>query len=555
MLSWFYLCSASIADKKRGNTRNIMALRSVVTQTTQPEKNHIATIYQWVRGRIESFFTEDVSPDNHAIVELQRKGVWIGLALILQSLNEIDHDWYIPYLGPIGSIIPFALFLGSFFAMAMAFRPGSVKQSAAREHPRRWQKAILILTLLLTIPGGIEFGRSVVMSFLPPQFSNDGTSLDTNAAMLLLEGRNPYTDSNMLDLARRFPIQPNWTTPLMKGQFANSTDYPTMTDFQTVLDTDLKAGTAPEFESKVSYPALSFLTLVPFAWFKDYNVLPLYLLSYLVLVGIAWKVARPEMRKWLIVLAIANVPMWVSTIGGNLDILYTLLIVLVWLLRDKRWSSALFLGLALASKQIAWFFIPFYMIMVFRHYGLKEVVYRLLIAGTIGLAFNLPFILWNPQAWIAGILAPMADPMFPMGVGIVNLSVAHLLPFFPKWVYSVLEAIAMLASLLWYWRICKKAPEAAMLLAVFPLFLAWRSLASYFYCAAFPLFVLMAAKVPAHKAAQPKAPRAPGTARSHKITPATQTLAGTFPSVPEAVGIRAFAYPSHIFRYFVQPHS
>ena len=120
-----------------------MALRSVETQTTRPEKNYTATIYQWVRGRIESFFTEDVSPDNHAIVELQRKGVWIGLALILQSLNEIDHDWYIPYLGPIGSIIPFALFLGSFFAMAMAFRPGSVKQpsdagtssSLAKGHP------------------------------------------------------------------------------------------------------------------------------------------------------------------------------------------------------------------------------------------------------------------------------------------------------------------------------------------------------------------------------------------------------------------------------------
>ena len=91
-----------------------------------------------------------------------------------------------------------------------------------------------------------------------------------------------------------------------------------------------------------------------------------------------------------------------------------------------------------------------------------------------------------------------------------------------------------------------------MFLAVLPLFLAWRSLASYFYCAAFPLFVLMAAKIPANKAAQP---RAPEYARSHKITPAAQTLAGTFPPVPEAVGIRAFAFPSHIFRYFAPPHS
>ena len=524
-----------------------MEQRSVETQTTRPHQGHTVTIFWWVQRIIHYFFTEDISPDNHTIVELQRKGLWIGLALILQALNEIDHDWYIPYMGPFGSLIPFALFLGSFVAMAMAFRPGSKKQQAMEGHPRRWQKGLLILTLLLTIAGGIEFGRGIVMSFLPPQFSNDGTSLDTNAAMLLLEGRNPYTDSNMLDLARRFPIQPNWTTPLLRGQFANFTEYPSMVDFQTVLDTDLKAGTAPEFESKVSYPALSFLTLVPFALVKDYNVIPFYLLSYLVLVGIAWKVAQPEMRKWIVLLAIANVPMWVSSIGGNLDIFYTLLIVLVWLLRDKRWSSALFLGLALASKQIAWFFIPFYMIMVFRNYGLKEVIYRLAIAGSIGLVFNLPFILWNPQAWLAGILAPMADPMFPMGVGIVDLSVTHLIPYFPKWAYDVMEAVAMLTSLVWYWRICKRVPEAAMILAVFPLFFAWRSLSSYFYCAAFPLFMLMAARAHPSQATQAQ------TVPTGKTKGMVKKFMENLPPVPEAVGIRAIAYPSHTLHYINQP--
>ncbi len=472
-----------------------MEQRSVLTQTTQPKQDHSTSKYRWMHH----FFTEDVSPDNHQIIDLQRRAIWIGAALILQALNEIDYNWYMPAIQPFGSLIPLFLMVGSFMAMAMAFRPTSLKQQELQGHPRRWQRVVLVLTLLVTIAGGIEFGRSVVMSFLPPQFSNDGTSLDTNAAVLLLEGRNPYTDSNMLDMARHFSIQPNWTTPLQRGQFANRVDYPSMVDFQTVLDTDLKSGKAPEFESRISYPSLSFLTLVPFALFHDMNVLPFYLLSYLLLIAIAWKVARPEMRIWVLLLAMANVSMWSSTVGGNLDIFYTLLIVMVWLLRDKRWSSAVFLGLALASKQIAWFFIPFYIIMVFRHYGLKEVVWRLAIAGSIGLALNLPFILWNPQAWVAGILAPIADPMFPMGVGPINLSVTHLIPFFPKWVYSVMEGGAIIASLVWYWRICKKFPESAMLLAVLPIFFAWRSLSSYFYCAAYPLFILMAARIPASK--------------------------------------------------------
>jgi uncharacterized membrane protein len=475
-----------------------MAQQSVISQASLSEAVSAPALPRWTRY----FLTEDVSLNCRSIVTLQQRAIWIGLALILQALNEIDHDWYIPYLMPFGSLIPFVLILGSFFAMWMALRPSRGRQNRARLRPAssqpsrwaRWQRVLVTLTLLLTIAGGIEFGRTLVMCFLPPQFSNDGTSLDTNAAMLLLQGRNPYTDSNMLDLARNFPIQPNWTTPLRQGQFANRLDYPTLVEFQTVLDTDLKAGQAVEFESKVSYPALSFLTLVPFALFKDYNVLPFYFLSYLLLVAIAWKVARPELRPWILLLSMANASMWTSVIGGNLDIFYILLIALAWLLRDQRWSSAVFLGLALASKQIAWFFIPFYAMMIWRHYGPKETIYRLLIASSLGLVINLPFIVWNPQAWVAGILAPVADPMFPMGVGLIGLSTTHLLPYLPSWVYTTLEGAAMLCSIAVYWRLCRSRPEAAMLLAVVPLFFAWRSLPSYFYCAAFPIFMLMAAR-------------------------------------------------------------
>src|SRR5579859_3974472 len=471
-----------------------MAQRSVTTQTTlSAESQPITLHYRWMRF----FFAENTSAASQPIVALQQRAVWISIALLLQALNEIDHAVYFPFIAPFGSLIPLALLVGSFVAIWMAFRPASKQQQLRyrRGQVKRWQRLLLILTFGLTIFGGIEFGRTLVMVFLPPQFSNDGTSLDTNAAMLVLQGRNPYTDSNMLDMVRRFNIQPNWTTPLRLGQFANRLDYPTQSDSQTVLDTDLKGNYAPEFESKVSYPALSFLTLLPFAIFKDYNVLPLYLLSYLLLVWVAWKAAQPQLRPWVLLLSMANVSMWTSTVGGNLDIFCMLLIVLAWLLRDKRWLSLVFLGLAIATKQTSWFYIPFYAIMIWQFYGFKEMLYRLSGASVLALLINLPFIMWNPQAWFAGIMAPVADPMFPMGVGIVGLSVTHLIPFLSQNVYKALEAIAMVFSLAWYWRICRRYPEAAMLLAVLPLFFAWRSLPSYFYCAAFPLFILMVAKI------------------------------------------------------------
>lgn len=479
-----------------------MQQRSVLTRTTRPQVEQTTRIYRWMRY----FFTEDISPDNRSIVDLQRRAVWIGLALILQSLNQIDQslnaierNWYLPFLVLFGSLLPLVLILGSFFAMWMAFRPVNLRQrthyAQARQHPTRWQCAILIMTLLLSIAGSITCGNTIVRSFRPPMFTNDGTALDTNAAILLLQGRNPYTDSRILDVARRFPIQSNWTTPLRQGQFADRLDYPSIAEFQSTFDKALKSGEAPEFESKVSYPALSFLSLLPFVFFQNYNVLLFYLLSYLLIVAIAWKMARPELRPWILLLAMANIPMWVSTFGGNLDIFSTLLIILAWIQRGHRWNSALLLGLAVASKQTTWFFIPFYIIMVWRNESLKEAIYRVTIAGCLGLCINLPFLIWNPQMWLAGILAPIADPMFPLGVGIINLSTTHLLPYFPYWVYAVLEGCAMLGSLLWYWHHCRQHPEAAMLLTVLPLFFAWRSLPSYFYCAAYPIFVLIAANM------------------------------------------------------------
>jgi len=489
---------------EREETHTSLPQEASLTQITLAEEKQKQNQHMWRWMR--HFFSEDISPDNQTVIELQRCATWIGIAVILQALNEIPSKYYlpfVPFLKPWSGIIPFVLVLGSLVAMWMALRITTYKQqtrqssssSLHRERPHRWQRIVLVCVVLTSIAGGILFGWSIVLSFfMPPQYSNDGTSLDTNAAMLLVQGHNPYTDSNIISIVRKFSIEPHWTTPLRVGQFANRLAYPSTYELRSVMDTDLKAGHAPEFESKVSYPALSFLTLVPFISLNIFNVLAFYLICYLVLVAIAWKVARPELRPWVLLLSMANVSMWSSVVGGNLDIFIILLIVVAWLLRERGWWSALFLGLALASKQISWFFIPFYAMMVWRQYNFMEAARRLIIAGGVALAFNIPFILWNPYAWLAGVMAPMSDPMFPMGVGLISLSSTPLLPIFPQMVYNVLELGAMLFALTYYWRLCKKRPEAAMVLAVIPLFFAWRSLSSYFYCAAFPLFILMAAR-------------------------------------------------------------
>jgi hypothetical protein len=465
------------------------------------------------------FFATDRSPDNRQVIDIQRRACWIGLALVLQAINEamneIDPRWYqahLPHLRPWVGTIAFVLILGSFFMMWMAFRPTSLRRQTRRvsNHPYLWQRIVLILVLITTIAGVVEFGRGVYLGFFAaPQYTNDGTSLDTYAAMELLQGHDPYANTNIVPIARLFNIDPTWTTPLRAGQLlANHLSYPTPVELRTVLDTDSKAGQAVEFEARVSYPSLSFLTLVPFIWLGIYNVLPLYLLSYIGLVTLGWFVVRREMRPWIIVFALANISMWSSVVGGNLDVVMILFIVIAWLARDRRWLSALALGIAISCKQPAWFFVPFYAVLVFRTYGWKETLARLSVAGLMMVALNLPFILWDPHAWVAGVMAPIGDPMFPMGVGIVGLVGSPFLhTYMASTVYSVLEYLIFYPlCIVWYWRLCKSHPEAAMLLAVFPLFFAWRSLPSYFACAAFPMFILLSARGNTNKGSQPHTP-------------------------------------------------
>jgi len=173
---------------------------------------------------------------------------------------------------------------------------------------------------------------------------------------------------------------------------------------------------------------------------------------------------------------------------------WMLLMFVAWRWSGRSVLSTVALGLAIASKQLAWFFLPYYAIYIFRQYDLRAVLARLGAAAAIFLAVNLPFLLNAPHAWLEGVLAPQVEPMFPSGTGLIRLSLAGLLPLAPQTLYTTLEAIALVASLVWYWRRGKENPEMAFVLAVLPLFFAWRSLTTYFYYIGLPAVTLFLAR-------------------------------------------------------------
>jgi hypothetical protein len=315
-------------------------------------------------------------------------------------------------------------------------------------------------------------------------YHNDAIALDECAARLLLAGRDPYATLDIFECYSSLGIGADRTTPLRQGRFAEVTIYPTDDQLDQTWALRQREGGNVEFVTRPSYPALSFLLLVPFVAFGvDTNYL--YLACLLAAMAIiVWR-SSAALRPFVLTGLLGASCLAAFTVGGSADLLYALPLVVAWIWRDRLRGAVAF-GLAVAIKQIAWFVAPFYLIAVIGTSGWRAAVRHTAIASAIFALTNLPFIAWHPGDWVAGVLTPLVEPMFPRGAGIVFVSTNGGLPLPSSNIYLALEGLAMLACLLIAWRARRTSPEIGIALALIPLFFAWRSLFSYFFL--IPLF-------------------------------------------------------------------
>lgn len=417
----------------------------------------------------------------------------VALALALQNLLELPRDPVTHALGATLTGVLVFLLLAASLVLLLA---------AVGVNPPRWrwpyrrniQIAALCLTLLVVPLGIFQSAKVVVASFSAPQYANDGTTLDHYAAQQLLDGHNPYVTSDIVAAVRALHQDPANTTPLRQGAFANTppTDYPSKDELRAVFAQQSIGDPDSEqaFESRVSYPALAFLPLAPFVWAGLPSVVLFFALCLLVLAILLVRSAPPDCRIWLALLILADTPLLNAALVGDLDVFYILLLFIAWRWWRRPMISTVAFGLALAAKQLAWFFAPFYLLLVWRRSGPREAVLRLVGGVAIFAVVNAPFIINNPEAWARGVLAPQIDPMFPLGNGLVRLSLAGVLPLAPAPVYLALEVLAIIVCLLIYWCMPRPGAGLGFVLAVTPLWFAWRSLTTYFYFVTLPALAL-----------------------------------------------------------------
>ena len=422
----------------------------------------------------------------------QRRLTLIGVALLLQTFTELPHDIIGAVAGQYAGLVTMVALAASLILLLYAV---IAPPRAAKRNDAHLTRFVLIVGIVAASFGTMQIADAVYGSFTRVSYPNDGTTLSQNAAQLLLNGHDPYQDSSIVAALRRYQQGGEFTTPVRTGRFAGRSwlDYPTAAELRAIFATapDAPASATPEMESHVSYPALSFLPLVPFVALGLPSVVLFTVLCLAVFAWFAWHAIAPAHRPWLVLLLLADVPMLEGVAIGESDILLMVLVFLMWLWwKNPTWSTVA-LGLALATKQQAWFFAAFFLIFLIQRVGWREALTRFAAAGAIFLAINAPFLLHDAHAWFAGIAAPFADPMWPLGNGLIQLARTHLLPLWPQRVYTVMMLLVLGACLLWYARVgARRYPVTALLLAMLPLWFNWRSLSTYFFFSALPMLVL-----------------------------------------------------------------
>ncbi|HEX8996672.1 MAG TPA: hypothetical protein VF812_11630 [Ktedonobacterales bacterium] len=388
------------------------------------------------------------------------------------------------------AIVVFLGFLVGFGALfALTMEPALAGWAQRFPVSPRWTTRLRVTATLfmlvlaaITFLLGIAFLHTILFEPTSKAYWNDVISFSAANAHATLDGRNPYTDdANFLPTLLRYPMAP--ATPIQGPIFGYGYNYPLQPRVFEIDKAYLQhpAAYAAAFNPATlhSYPALSFLLYIPLELF-GWDILWLHLLAY---GGIfCWLVmlAPKEQRGWIAFAAGASLTIVFNSLMVDTEVICLVFLLVAWHYRERRWVSAIALGLGCAFKQYCWLFAPLLLLDGWLQHGWREALKRAAIAGVTFLIPNAPFILLNPHAWVTSVLLPISGGLFPQGMGLVTLSLGRILPGWPPLFFTVLEALAFVGTLWLYIRYRTVLGESVLLLALVPLAFAFRSPANYF---------------------------------------------------------------------------
>jgi uncharacterized protein YjeT (DUF2065 family) len=280
----------------------------------------------------------------------------------------------------------------------------------------------------------------------------DAVAVPHVAAQELLAGHDPYSTFDLPAALAQFGMNPDLVTHYEDGTVVRS----------------------------LNYPALSFLLVTPFIALGVTDIRWIYLVEIVALVLILLRKVRIPWRPLVSAGVVGNTVIVRQNILAGVDPTWWALLTVAWIFVESRWLSPIAVGLAVASRQPAWFAAPFYLVAIWKRNGRAEAIRRAAIVALAALAPNLPFIIADPAAFFDGIAQPMVGAFAPYGVGLVRLGLDGPFPLLPRAAYGGLSAMAFVVLIAVLWRFWRKLPIGAVIFPFVPLYLAWRSLQNYF---------------------------------------------------------------------------
>ena len=344
----------------------------------------------------------------------------------------------------------------------------------------RWGSALrLCIFIPCVLIGILQFSQNIHQVATSPQYFNGSLGYLHIGAEDILHGQNPYDDQQLLwKASQRWPIL--LPTPMLIGIYSDAPlRYPSPSELQMVMSMEVNhvMSRNGEFDQATAhdYPAGAYWLVLPLVLAGGISIQWINLLAILIMMVL---VLHRTPKQWRF--PMAGILICQSIVFyTSFDALCIVFVIAAWHTEKRGHLSAGLLGMACAVKQLAWFFLPFYLIDIAHREGWQIARRRGIECGIWFLVCNLPFVLINPTTWFSSILVPMHSPMFPGGIGIIALALGGLLPLWKPIIYSLLEFGMLLLLTLWYGRQQHVQP-IGIILALIPLLLAWRSFGTYF---------------------------------------------------------------------------
>ena len=342
-----------------------------------------------------------------------------GFAFILIPFLSID---FVSYLNTVAIINGWALVLVGFLLLlyfSSLFRGQKIPNY------------LIYLGLLLSI---VEI--FFVVSTIFPNAYTDEIIIQYYAAKIFMEGKDPYINSNMVNVFRTIKPNPIYVTPQLNGGIVNY----------------------------LLYPGMSVLAFIPAAYFGLPDYTDLFVISALLFLVVFWYLKKKDMLDsvpFLALLIALDISFFGFSVGGSTDVLWVFFLVLAYIYKQRPEISGLLYGLSLSSKQIAVVVLPFFMYYMFKENGnsWKKMFWFFGFTVVSFLLSNLPFIIMGYHQWLRNIIEAEFQPVIGIGIGFSEVVFSGLINI-PSRVFTILLLMSIAIMLVIYIKFYSKLKYA-----------------------------------------------------------------------------------------------